>query len=165
MRQRGRKSAAQLSVVPVVAAELPTPPARLSSAEKKVWRDVVALFPAHQFMACLPLLEAYCGAVVMERDLAAQLRDLDLADKRYGVLAGLLRAARASAAKLAGALRLTPRSTWSRATPQLITSHRRPWDIGDEHPVPEQRRDFARELAEVRGQPPDEPEQPEPPAA
>jgi hypothetical protein len=159
MRQRGRKSAAQLAVVPVVTSELPSPPARLSAAEKRVWRETIALFPAHTFLSCLPVLECYVGAVVMERDLAAQLRATGPADKRYAVLARLWGSERAMIVKLAGALKLTPRSNWSRASPQLVTSLR-PWELVDERPALEQPRNFARELAEVSGQLPEEPDGP-----
>src|SRR5262249_5744931 len=60
---RGRKSAAELSVVPVVPLQLerPDPPAHLSPEEAKTWRDAVdGMRPGWFTPATLPLLELYC---------------------------------------------------------------------------------------------------------
>jgi hypothetical protein len=150
MRQRGRKSAANLTVVPVIESERPAPPAGLTAAEKRLWRHTVAMFPPHTFLPCLPVLQIYVEAVCMQEELGAQLRALDPADGRYPVLAKLLRDGRMAVAKFAGILKLTPRSNWSRTSPQLSMTTR-PWQILDEQPDEPPRRDFSRELAEVIG--------------
>jgi hypothetical protein len=128
MRQRGRKSAAGLSIVPVAADQRPQPPARLSAAERRVWRDTVERLPAHWFRGSEPVLESYCVAVDLSRFLSEQVKAAAPGDKRFADLVKLLRAEAALVARLAGTLRLTPRSTWSR-TPHLISSMK-PWEIG-----------------------------------
>jgi phage terminase small subunit len=69
MEQRGRKSAAALSVVPIVE-RLPRlhPPASLSKGESDLFRQVVAQCSADHFAASdTPLLVAYCQAVLLSR--------------------------------------------------------------------------------------------------
>ena len=62
MRQRGRKSAANLAVVPVAHDQRPPPPGRLSAAEAGLG-DTAERFPPHWFEGHEPVLEAYCVAV------------------------------------------------------------------------------------------------------
>jgi hypothetical protein len=128
MRQRGRKSRASLAVVPVAEDERPQPPARLSAAERRVWRDTVDRLPPHWFRGSEPVLENYCVAADLARFLAEQVKAAAPGDKRFADLVKLLRAEAALVARLAGTLRLTPRSTWSR-TPHLISSLK-PWELG-----------------------------------
>ena len=49
MRQRGRKSAESLVVVPAVLLQRPDPPAELSIEQAEVWRAYVADMPADWF--------------------------------------------------------------------------------------------------------------------
>ena len=62
MRQRGRKSSASLSVVPIrTDARRPPPPGHLTAIEKTTWREIVNSTPAGWFtVAQEPLLAAYC---------------------------------------------------------------------------------------------------------
>jgi hypothetical protein len=128
MGQRGRKSEASLAVVPVAEDQRPRPSGRLSVAEKRIWRDTAEKFPPHWFRGAEPVLEAYCGAVEMTRFLAAQIKAVAPEDKRFNELVKLQRAQAALVCRLAGSLRLTPRSTWSR-TPHIVSSMK-PWEIG-----------------------------------
>ena len=65
MKQRGRKSAAELALVPVsLEARRPPPPSDLTEPQGKVWRDTVATMPAWWFRPSHePLLTAYCRHV------------------------------------------------------------------------------------------------------
>jgi hypothetical protein len=76
MRQRGRKSAAALSVIPVEGKpNRLQPPASLSEAERKVFVDLVtACEPQHFRPADLPLLVRYVEACVLADQAAEQLR-------------------------------------------------------------------------------------------
>ena len=55
--QRGRRSAASLSVVPASIDSRPPPPEDLTEAQQEIWRRIVASEPAEQFKtATLQLL-------------------------------------------------------------------------------------------------------------
>ena len=75
MRQRGRKSSASLSVVPVsFEARRPAPPAELTAPEAKVWKAIVCSTPGGWFsVAQEPLLSAYCRHVVTGDRLSAMI--------------------------------------------------------------------------------------------
>lgn len=72
MTKRGRKSAAELAVVPVsIDARRPPPPEQFGAKEAQVWRDTVAAAPAGWFhRAHEPMLAAYCRHVVAADRLA-----------------------------------------------------------------------------------------------
>ena len=166
MRQRGRKSAAALSVVQIAEDQRPQPPARLSGAEKRVWLDTVGRLPPHWFRGSEPVLECYCVAVNMARFLSEQVKAAAPGDERFSGLVKLQRAEAALVARLAGTLRLTPRSTWSR-TPQLISA-RKPWEVGSDwrREEPEQiGRGFEQEMQEVLAKARPKPDPETPPAA
>ena len=74
------------------------------------------------------MLKSYCVAVDLSRFLSEQVKAVGPGDKRFADLVKLLRAEAALVARLAGSLRLTPRSTWSR-TPHIVSSMK-PWQIG-----------------------------------
>lgn len=69
--KRGRKSAAELAVVPVALdARRPAPQTHLSEPQAEVWRDTVATMPAGWFQRSHePLLTAYCRHVVRAAEL------------------------------------------------------------------------------------------------
>ena len=65
MKQRGRKSAAELAVVTPLPVRLLAAPADLSTEEAEVWGRVVATKPHDWWDAgSIPLLAQYCRAVV-----------------------------------------------------------------------------------------------------
>jgi hypothetical protein len=166
MRQRGRKSAAAMSVVQIAEDQRPQPPARLSGVEKRVWLDTVGRLPPHWFRGSEPVLECYCVAVNMARFLSKQVKAAAPGDERFSGLVKLQRAEAALVARLAGTLRLTPRSTWSR-TPQLISA-RKPWEVGSDwrREEPEQiGRGFEQEMQEVLAKARPKPDPETPPAA
>ncbi len=88
-RQRGRKSAASLTVVPFVEQPKPDAPKHLSAEQKQIWRDIVdAMVPSHFPAATYPLLEVYCTCVARCRAIERLLRQADpKADfKKYRML-------------------------------------------------------------------------------
>lgn len=61
MRQRGRKSSAELSVVPVRCdLQRPPPPTNLTKAQAKIWREIVDTSPAGWFREGDTLLSLFC---------------------------------------------------------------------------------------------------------
>jgi hypothetical protein len=135
---RGRKSAASLTVVPVVPGQgRPEPPASLDALEQQIWRDVVDALPAHwlDLAGQLILRRLVAQAAISERR-EARLRQLRAQDRDGGEDADALAAQHGASAKtvayLLGQLRATPRSRIvSRAAgPQFEQASRsRPWEI------------------------------------
>ena len=135
---RGRKSAASVSVVPMVPGQgRPEPPASLDALERQIWRDVVDALPAHwlDLAGQLILRRLVAQAAISERR-EARLRQLRAHDRDGGEDADALAALHGGSAKtvayLLGQLRATPRSRIvSRAAgPQLEQAPTlRPWEI------------------------------------
>jgi hypothetical protein len=135
---RGRRSAAALSVVPLVpGGGRPPPPAGLDRLERRIWRDVVDALPAHWLdpAAQLVLRRLVAQAAIAERR-EARLRQLRAQGKDDGEDADTLAALHGVSAKivayLLGQLRATPRSRMvSRAAgPEVEGAPKfRPWDI------------------------------------
>ena len=111
---RGRKSAASLSVVPLVPGEgRPEPPASLDALEQQIWRDVVDALPAHwlDLAGQLILRRLVAQAAISERR-EARLRQMRAQDQDGGEDADALAALHGVSAKtvayLLGQLRATP---------------------------------------------------------
>ncbi len=112
MRQRGRRSAASLSVVATTEAPRPAPPRSLSREAKAVWRAATARFRPDHFVGAEPVLEAYAEGVVMLRDLVERIKQTKASEpidyKRLAVLMQLQKAQALLIGNLGGKLRLTP---------------------------------------------------------
>lgn len=77
MGQRGRKSAADLADTKVASIERVAPPAWLSAAEKKEWREIVnRMPPTWVSRERYALLEAYCTHAVSRRLAAKKMATL-----------------------------------------------------------------------------------------
>ena len=135
---RGRKSAASLSVVPLVPGQArPEPPANLDALERQIWRDVVDALPGHwlDLAGQLVLRRLVAQAAISERR-EARLRQLRAQDQDGGedadALAALHGVSSKTVAYLLGQLRATPRSRMvaRAAGPQFEQTPRsRPWEI------------------------------------
>src|SRR5438874_2077792 len=69
-----RKSRESLTVVPISGPKRPDPPAKLTAAQSKTWRAVVASKPARWFdQGSIPLLVAYCKAVDVHDTVSLQI--------------------------------------------------------------------------------------------
>jgi hypothetical protein len=109
--QRGRKSAASLSIVPVSGIQRPEPPPEFTPEEADVWRSTVRAMKPNWFgLETHPLLSAYCFHVVTCKELHAQLRTLTSVDREYRQLLALLRAETKLMLSIATKLRITPRA-------------------------------------------------------
>lgn len=135
---RGRKSAASLSVVPVLPGRgRPEPPADLDELERRIWREVVDALPGHWLDTAgqVVLRRLVAQAAVSERQ-EDRLRQLRAQQQDGGEEAGALAVQHGVMAKnvayLLSQLRATPRSRMvSRAAgPQIEQApDSRPWDI------------------------------------
>jgi len=139
MAQRGRKSAAELSVIqadsPLGASRL-TPLAGMSEVEKEVWLQVVNDHPADAFTEThSPLLELYSRHVVRGRILAQQIAEFKsewLADddglKRYDKLLAMAEREGRAASSLATRLRITRQAIDQQTVARAqIKSKAMPW--------------------------------------
>ncbi len=81
MGARGRKSAAELSTISSGGLEIhrrPDPPEHLGEDAVKVWRAVVNSLPADWFSpGTQPLLEAFCGLTVSQRNTIMALERIE----------------------------------------------------------------------------------------
>jgi hypothetical protein len=149
-RQRGRKSAASMSVTtPITAIPRPKPPAAdaLSPDELAEWRGITnRLGPDHFPRETHALLAAYCRHVTAGRRIADMIRTLEIAlteEMKEGLTAVEVVSSRAkimdrllgmhdrevrAASSLATRLRLTPQA---RKRPEHTPSSflPRPWEV------------------------------------
>lgn len=114
-QQRGRKSAASLSVVtPITALPRLKPPADAREAEAELFRTIVSQCAADHFVASdAPLLLAYVQAVLLSRWTFQQIQE-------GGIGVQVWQQAARTMATLATKLRLCPHS---RTDPKTITRH------------------------------------------
>jgi phage terminase small subunit len=140
VKQPGRKSADSLaSVTQLAPFRLPQPPSDLDGPEAEVWGRVVASMPADWWDAgSLPLLAAYCRAVVQSEAVGELVRAVSQAlvsdpDElgRYKELRKIQAALSAEMIGLGRQLRLTPQSR-QRADAAAVANGKakraRPWD-------------------------------------
>jgi len=143
MKKRGRKSAAELSIITVaVDGYRPEPPTDLRDSEIQIWRNIVSSVPGGWFnRSNEPLLTAYCRHVATSDRLAKLVdeilpsRELNVL-KRWDKLLGMRQRESKAALSLARAMRLTQQAqmhprTAGRAMPDSSGPKlwdRKPWD-------------------------------------
>jgi hypothetical protein len=146
MAQRGRKSAASLSVVSVLGNERPAPPEDLTDEEAVEWRAIASRMPHDWFTGeNHPLLAEYCRHIVRARDLAgdiakfkrfpAEVRITTDGIQRYDMLLRMADRERAAMVNLATKMRLTQQSRY-RADKAATAADRgktvrRPWEMDE----------------------------------
>ena len=145
MRKRGRKSAAELSILPVAVDRYrPEPPGYLREREVQIWRNIVSSVPGGWFnRSNEPLLVAYCRHVATSDRLAKLVdkivpsQELDVL-KRWDKLLGMRERESKAALSLARAMRLTQQAqmhprTAGRAMPENIGpklwDRKPPWEV------------------------------------
>lgn len=120
MKQKGKKSAAQLSVISTEALQRPAAPDDLLPDERDLWDAITATrVPDFFDVATLPLLAEYCRIKTRVDLLAEQLEDFD-ADwfktddgvKRYRNLSSCCDQAQGRMIALARSMRLTQQSRY-----------------------------------------------------
>ena len=127
-RQRGRKSAASLEIVPPAELPRPEPPENMSPEARAVWTEILDTHHHSQFASGLHLLEIFCVSVVLERRAARAVEELP-PGKQRDAAARERRDEAAMIARLATKLRLSPRSHFDRyARPKTVTPGPKPWD-------------------------------------
>jgi hypothetical protein len=123
MVQRGRKSVANLAVVPAAPAAPPKAPAELTPEEAQLWTAIVRSrgeFPPPSDT----LLAAYVSHAVTARALAKRTREVDVNDVRLlNKLLAMHARETAAMSRLASKLKLLPPRQRS---PQVLP---KPWDL------------------------------------
>ena len=141
MRQPGRKSAASLSMIPLLPHEQrPEPPKELTRDQATEWREIVDRMPSDWFSReTHGLLVQYCRHVVRARQLAVMINAIspkDLVDRagllRYEKLMGLAGRESGLIVALGTKMRITQQSryeakTAARSHPSDEASSRQPW--------------------------------------
>jgi len=120
MGTRGRKSAAELSVISAGGVEMtrrPEPPAELTGEQSEAWQYIVAGYDAGRFdRGSQPLLAQYCRHVVAARHvgqlLEAAEKEPDLDVGAWDQLLKTQERQSARMASLATKLRITPQSRY-----------------------------------------------------
>ena len=116
MQQRGRKTAAALTVALPEPMQRPAPPPWLPADQAQLWRDVAGTKPAAFFdKATLPLLEGYCHHCCIARGLTVSLSNLppDAMATRAKLL-GMFDTATRAALAIARSLRITQQARISK---------------------------------------------------
>ena len=138
MKQRGRKSAAELAVVTPFRARLLEPSPDLSPDEASIWGKVVATKPGEWWDAgSLPLLSQYCRASVQADligELVRKVGDAMLTDPdelgRYKELRKIQATLSSELSALATKMRLTQQSRYNAKnsdTSARKANGRKPW--------------------------------------
>jgi hypothetical protein len=130
---RGRKSPDGLHLVPQVPWSPPEPPAEFDAAEAAHWREIVGSMPSTWWAgATKPILARLCTTIttceLLERDLRRMWAAGEIDAKLLSAHAG----ACTTIAKLAQALRISPRSRWTaKSAGEQAREHKssRPWEI------------------------------------
>ena len=138
MGDRGKRSGADLSIVPVIPTLREGPPAQLTQDEAVIWTSIVESLPPDWFRPSdVPLLAAYCQTAIQCQAAAEELRGSTLTlQTRQGrmyrnPLLDIQDAAARRLATLAGKLRLCPSSRMraeTAATKGRPIPGRKPWD-------------------------------------
>ncbi len=140
MAKRGRKSAAQLAVVPlhpgpsaIERAERPAPPNHLGDVERAVWESVVDSLPADWFEGgMLAVLEQYCAHLVEARRLRGLIeeatKDPDLKINDYDRLLKMRERESRAMASLATKMRITQQAARNHRGNRTREAVREPWE-------------------------------------
>lgn len=137
--KRGRKSAAELSSVVVLAASRIGPPEHLTEAQAQEWRGIVDSLPGDYFRpGDVPLLAAYCVAASFYKRAAADMesRGMCITDDRgresVNPAHQILTSQASAMAQMAVKLRLCPSARYSEKSAATKTAKGgggRPWEV------------------------------------
>ena len=135
MKQRGRTSAAALSVAnqSVAQIERPAPPAELTSDEAAEWRMVVSDMPADWFRESnLSVLEGYCRTSANCRRIASLITEMTSGEsldiKEYERLLKMQELQHRALLSFATKMRLTQQSTYDREKATAPRKNKKPWE-------------------------------------
>lgn len=113
MKQPGRTSAADLSVVRITAADRPKPPDHMTDEQKVLWESITATKPADWFTDdTLPLLEAYCEAWLAHRQASLALRSESVGSAEYAAVYRVQKDSANTLAQMATKMRLSQSSRY-----------------------------------------------------
>lgn len=123
MRQRGRKSAAALTIVSDNPVRSVTPPANMPDDQKEIWHSIVETMPADWFgKENVALLEQYCVHVCRAKMLGQLVNELTIKpDRTSGETSRMLELMRQEhrqsrlIASLATKMRIAQQSTYDKS--------------------------------------------------
>jgi|SRR5215831_14823919 len=133
----GRKSAASLSVVPVIPGQKrPAPPSYLSDDEAEVWRSIVGSMPPNWFgPETWPMLCQLCAHTITSRELRRRLHRTFKHPSEMQALLKMNKDESKIIAELSHKLRLTPASRKNSRRAEVEHRHgatKRPWERSEE---------------------------------
>lgn len=134
MGTRGRKSAAELEIVPAIqVCERQKAPHDLTDEECEVWSAVVNTEPAERFSRSnIPLLQQFCRHVVQARRIAELIEkatsDTDLAVADWDRLLRMQERESRQIATLATKMCISQRSTVNWRGNKKPDQRRKPWE-------------------------------------
>ena len=129
MKQRGRKSAGDLSAVTNIP-ERPKPPRDLTKAQAKIWNRVVKAMPVEWFgEETHDLLTQYCRHVVDADKVAKRIDDLpdDVVVTTLNKLLKMQERESRGLSSLATRMRISQQSTLDREKRKTSTPAEKPW--------------------------------------
>ena len=135
MKQRGRKSAAALSIVssrPIEAIQRPVPPKHLGKEASAEWKAVVGRLPPEWFpRETWAMLAQYCQHTVMARALG-KAADKLISSKEFNIdeferMSKMMERETRIIASLATRMRITQQSTYDKSKKKPITAPK-PWE-------------------------------------
>jgi hypothetical protein len=113
-KQRGRKSSASLSILPIESRTIPIqPPASIeNTAEGRLFIEIVASLPADHFRKCdIPLLQQFCRATLIA-EKAADVQQFTQMARLLAVLASKLRICPSARKRIAEAPQVQTPKPW-----------------------------------------------------
>ena len=138
---RGRKSASEMAIRPVIGFErLPPAPAEMPKSQADIW-DLVVKTPSFQLIGeeAYPVLTEYCRAVDTANKIANQINEFDIewakeddGLKRWEKLLKLQAMMMARIGDLSLKLRIAPSSKTHRDVDPKRDGKRKPWEIRQE---------------------------------
>jgi len=136
MKQRGRKSSAQLAVIDGSGSGLPKPPADYDDYQSELWSRIVAEKPAEWWdSATMPLLDELVIVCVEINRIARLVQDFDIKSDddvaAYKKLHDIFEKLSGQRKRLMSSMRLTHQSRYnaqSAATADKRGGGKRPWD-------------------------------------
>jgi len=139
MAQRGRKSAASLTVVATAGVETvrrPEPPSELTDEQAHEWRRIVNRLPADWFPAeTHGLLIQYVRHLVASRRVAQLVAALEGSDEfdtdEYDKLLKMQEREGRALSSLATRMRLTQQSTFDKERDKGTKGRRKPWQYDE----------------------------------
>lgn len=136
MLQRGRKSAAELTVIGssgISAVHRPEPPSELTDEQSSEWREIVNRLPADWFpRETHGMLAQYCRHVVASRRVAQLIADAEVGEsldiESYDRLLKMQEREGRALSSLATRMRISQQAIYDKKKTKQTIVGRKPWE-------------------------------------